>query len=231
MLLQFFTALRDAKVPVTLREYLTLLDALDRDLAGQARRGVLLPGAHGPGEGRAQPRPVRPGVRHGLQGARDPRRGGRARRDPRGMAAQARREIPHRRREGGAEGAGLGQAVRDPEAAPRRAEGAPPGRLEMDRHRRHLALRRLRLQSRGHPHRPGRQPQLPRGEGLGQARVQGSRRHGRARHPQHAGRAAAPAPLRPHGRGRGTRPRRHDPRDAPPRATSTCSCGRSGATP
>jgi uncharacterized protein with von Willebrand factor type A (vWA) domain len=33
MLLQFFTALRDAKVPVTLREYLTLLGALDRDLA------------------------------------------------------------------------------------------------------------------------------------------------------------------------------------------------------
>ena len=35
MLLQFFTALRDAKVPVTLREYLTLLDALDRDLAAK----------------------------------------------------------------------------------------------------------------------------------------------------------------------------------------------------
>ncbi|KAB1074684.1 vWA domain-containing protein [Methylobacterium planeticum] len=33
MLLQFFTALRDAKVPVTLREYLTLLGALERDLA------------------------------------------------------------------------------------------------------------------------------------------------------------------------------------------------------
>ena len=33
MLLQFFTALREAKVPVTLREFLTLLDALDRDLA------------------------------------------------------------------------------------------------------------------------------------------------------------------------------------------------------
>lgn len=33
MLLQFFTALRDAKVPVSLREYLVLLDALDRDLA------------------------------------------------------------------------------------------------------------------------------------------------------------------------------------------------------
>ncbi|WP_132253554.1 vWA domain-containing protein [Methylobacterium segetis] len=35
MLLQFFTALREAKVPVTLREYLTLLGALERDLAGK----------------------------------------------------------------------------------------------------------------------------------------------------------------------------------------------------
>ncbi len=35
MLLQFFTALREAKVPVTLREHLTLLDALGRDLAGK----------------------------------------------------------------------------------------------------------------------------------------------------------------------------------------------------
>ena len=33
MFLNFFTALRAAKVPVSLREYLTLLDALDRDLA------------------------------------------------------------------------------------------------------------------------------------------------------------------------------------------------------
>ena len=33
MFLAFFTELRAAKVPVTLREYLTLLDALDRDLA------------------------------------------------------------------------------------------------------------------------------------------------------------------------------------------------------
>jgi len=33
MFLNFFTALRAAKVPVSLREYLTLLDALDQDLA------------------------------------------------------------------------------------------------------------------------------------------------------------------------------------------------------
>src|SRR5512140_1809592 len=33
MFLQFFTSLRDAQVPVTLREYLSLLEALDADLA------------------------------------------------------------------------------------------------------------------------------------------------------------------------------------------------------
>ena len=36
MFLQFFTSLRDAQVPVTLREYLTLMEALDADLAGQS---------------------------------------------------------------------------------------------------------------------------------------------------------------------------------------------------
>ena len=35
MLLQFFTGLREAKVPVSLGEYLTLLGALERDLAGK----------------------------------------------------------------------------------------------------------------------------------------------------------------------------------------------------
>ncbi|MBV9974264.1 MAG: VWA domain-containing protein [Hyphomicrobiales bacterium] len=34
MFLTFFTALKDAQVPVTLREYLTLMEALDRNLAG-----------------------------------------------------------------------------------------------------------------------------------------------------------------------------------------------------
>ena len=35
MFLQFFTSLRDAQVPVTLREYLTLMEALNADLADQ----------------------------------------------------------------------------------------------------------------------------------------------------------------------------------------------------
>src|SRR3954447_10361655 len=35
MFLQFFTSLRDAQIPVTLREYLTLMEALSADLAEQ----------------------------------------------------------------------------------------------------------------------------------------------------------------------------------------------------
>ena len=51
--------------------------------------------------------------------------------------------------------------------------------------------------------------QSPRREGLGQARVQGPRRRGRARHPQHQDRAAPAAQVRPHRRARGARSRRH----------------------
>ena len=39
MLTTFFDALRKAQVPVSLREYLTLIEALDQDLAAKARDG------------------------------------------------------------------------------------------------------------------------------------------------------------------------------------------------
>ena len=73
------------------------------------------------------------------------------------------------------------------------------GGNKMDRHRRHQPVRRLRLQPAGHPHRPGQGPQQERGEGLGPARLQGLRRHAGARHAQHQGGAAPPAPLRARG--------------------------------
>ena len=34
MLLPFFTALRDARVPVSMKEWLHLMEAMDRDVAG-----------------------------------------------------------------------------------------------------------------------------------------------------------------------------------------------------
>ena len=55
--------------------------------------------------------------------------------------------------------------------APRGAAGAPPGRLQVDRHGGHLALRSLRVQPGGHPHRAGSLAQQARGQGVGPARV------------------------------------------------------------
>ena len=137
-------------------------------------RGFLLSVTRHAGEGRAQPRQVRPRVRPRVQGPRADG-GGARRRDPDRVAQEADREIPDRGGEEADRGHGRPrQAARNAAQAPGRAEGAPPGRQEMDRHRRHLAVRRLRLQSGGRAHRPGWEPQFPRGEGVGQARVQGS---------------------------------------------------------
>ena len=184
------------------------------------------------GEGRAQPRQVRPVFGHVFKGLEALLAEGVDGRDPRGVAAQARREAPDRGGEGADRGAGrLGQADGDAEEAPRGAEGAPPGRQQVDRHRRHLAVRRLRLQPRRRAHRPGQEPQRPRGQGLGQARVPEPRRHGRARHAQHQGRAAPAAPVRARGRAEtsstSTTP---SARRRATRASSTSRCGPSGTT-
>ncbi len=110
----------------------------------------------------------------------------------------------HRRREGADRGPRrLGEAHGDAEEAPRGAAGAPPRRQQVDRHRRHLAVRRLRIQSRGRAHRAGGVPQPQRGQGLGQARIRQPRRHRGARHAQHEARAA---PVAHDSRGAARRP-------------------------
>src|SRR4029453_7178154 len=95
------------------------------------------------------------------------------------MAEKARRKIS----DGGGEEADRGhgrsrQATRNAPQATGRAEASPPGRIEMDWDLGHLALRSLWLQSRRRSNRPGCQPQFSRGQGVGQARIQGSRWRG-----------------------------------------------------
>ena len=63
MFLTFFTELHGAGVPVSLKEYLTLIEALKKGLAALFDGGILLPLARRAGEGRAQPRPLRPRLR------------------------------------------------------------------------------------------------------------------------------------------------------------------------
>jgi uncharacterized protein with von Willebrand factor type A (vWA) domain len=59
-------------------------------------------------------------------------------------------------------------------------------------------FRRLRLQSGRHPDRPEGKPPPARGEGLGQAGIQGSRRHPASGIPQHPGGPQTAQEFRPH---------------------------------
>jgi uncharacterized protein with von Willebrand factor type A (vWA) domain len=69
-----FIELRNAKVPVTLKEYLSLLEAMDKGVVGgdggNEVQDFYYLVARGAGEGREASRPVRQGVRHRLQGTR-----------------------------------------------------------------------------------------------------------------------------------------------------------------
>ena len=113
MFLQFFTSLRDAQVPVTLREYLTLMEALDADLAEQTVENFyyLSRAALVKDERNLDKFDRVFGTR--VQGAGKPARrhgeGGHSRR----MAEEARGKIPHRGREEADRGDGLGQAHGD----------------------------------------------------------------------------------------------------------------------
>ena len=77
-------------------------------------------------------------------------------------------------------------------------KGRHQGGSQVDRHGRHLALRRLRLQPGGRAHRAGPLAQPPRGEGVGPARVPRLRHRPRAGRAQHQAGAAAAAALRAH---------------------------------
>ena len=230
MFATFFHELKAAKVPVTLKEYLTLMEALQANLADRnVEHFYYLSRATLVKDERHLDKfdQVFGHVFKGLELMRE------------ALEAQIPEEwlrvdhpaLPLRGGEGQDRGARrLGQDHGGAEEAPRGAEGPPPGRQEMDRHRRHVSLWRRGLQPRRRAHRPEDQPQQPRHQGVGQARVQGPRRQGRARHPQHQDRAAPSAHASP-ARARPTSSTSTAPSRAPrTRATSTSTCGPSGAT-
>ncbi len=89
----------------------------------------------------------------------------------------------------------LRQADGPPEGTAGGAKGEPRRRQQVDRHRRHFALRQRRREPGRHPHRRRRR-QAQRGQGLGAARLPRLRRRARARHAQHQGGLAPAAQLR-----------------------------------
>ena len=66
MFVNFFQELKSAGIPVTLREYLTLMEAMHKDLAGRRVEDSIISSGR-PGQGRAQSRQVRPRFRPCLQ--------------------------------------------------------------------------------------------------------------------------------------------------------------------
>ena len=188
-------------------------------LAGGARQGrdradaggVLLPLARYLREGRRHARPVRPGVQQGLQGPADrlwPEPG----RYPGRLAQGRRREVPHPRGDGEDQVTGrLGRDHGDAQEAARGAAEAPPGRQQVDRHRRHQPVRQFGLQPRRRADRRREQAQA-RAQGVGKARVPEPRQHQGTGHPQHQDGAAPPAQVRPRRRSGRARHSRHDRR-------------------
>ena len=208
------------------------MEALQADLRRPQRRALLLPVARRAGEGRAPPRQVRPGVRPRLQGPRTDARG------------DARPQIPEEwlrsmaqlylSDEDKAKIEALGGWEKIMEELKKRLEeqkGRHQGGNKWIGTGGTSPLRRLRLQSGRRAHRPEGQAATPRHQGVGQARVQGPRREGRARHAQHQGRATPPAQVRAR-RAPPTSSISTAPSRAPrTRATSTSTCAPSGATP
>ena len=69
MFFQFFNELREAKVPVTLKEYLMLMEALDKDVIDRTVDDFYYLSRAALVKDEKQPRQVRPGLRPCLQGA------------------------------------------------------------------------------------------------------------------------------------------------------------------
>src|SRR5213080_2869837 len=154
MFVAFFHELKTAGVPVTLREYLTLMEAMEKDLAGRrvedfyylARAALVKDERNLDKFDR-----VFGHVFKGLELMSETL-------TPEIPAAWLKtcRKIPYRGgKESDRRNRRPGQAPRTLASAHERAEGAAPGRQQVDRHRRDLALRRLRVQSRRRAHRAG----------------------------------------------------------------------------
>ena len=220
MFLNFFTALRAAKVPVSLREYLTLLDVLDQDLADKkvdefyylSRACLVKDERHFDRFDQVFARTFQ-GLETSARGPiapKFPTSGGES--SPSAISSEEERreiealgwdklfETPKKRlaeqkerHQGGNKWIGTGGT------SPYGAHGYNPEGIRIGQEE---------------------EPNFRAGEGVGQARVQGLRRQRGTGRAQHAGGAQALAALCPLGRHRRTRSRRDDIR-RPTRATST----------
>ena len=148
MFLQFFTSLRDAQVPVTLREYLTLMEALDADLAEQTvenfyylSRAALVKDERNLDKFDR----VFGTVFKGLESLLDAME--KADIPAEWLKKLAEKYLTEEEKKQ-IEAMGWDKLMETLAPAAEGTEGPAPGRQQVDRHRRHLAVRRAWLQSR-----------------------------------------------------------------------------------
>lgn len=166
MFIPFFAELKAARVPVSLREYLTLLEGMEADVVTYDVEGFYYLARSTLVKDERHIDRFDTVFSHVFKGveAVSGEAGVDVANIPDEWPAPAGGKTSNRREKAG-RGAGWLQKVDgNAEAAAGGTEGPASGWFEVDRHRRHLALRRLWLQSRGRAHRPGRKPPSPRGE-------------------------------------------------------------------
>ena len=197
MLVRFFTDLRAGGVPVTLPEFLGLLEALEARRRGAVARGVLLPRAHGAGEGRAAFRPLRPGVRRALRGRGEAVR--EARRPscpPNGCKQLTERLLSEEEKRRVEALGGWDKLLETLRQRLREQQGRHEGGNKWIGTAGTSPFGNQGFNPEGVRIGPGGLAPSARGQGLGGARLSQSRRRRRARHAQSQDGAAAPAPFR-----------------------------------
>ena len=155
-------------------EFLTLLEALQRARGAALGAGVLLPGARLPGQGRAPLRPLRSGLRaRCFTGAEQLFAQLLAQVPAEWLRALTARDVVRRKRSAVSRrwAAGTSCSRRCASGCASSSE-RHAGRQQVDRHRRHLALRRARLQpAKASASARATARATPRGQGVGAARV------------------------------------------------------------
>ena len=200
MFLPFFDALRRAGVPVTLREYLGFLGALDAGLATYdvdafyylGRTIMVKNEAHLDRFDRAFAESFK-GIEaipiEAVFDALDLPEEWLRKMAEKHLSAEEKAEIEAL--------GGFDKLMETLRERLKRTRRSPSGRVEMDRHGRHVALRGLWLQPRRRSHRARCVAPPTRRQSLGQARLQRPRRYPRDRHTHDQGGAATTAPMGP----------------------------------
>ena len=159
MFVQFFSELKQAGVPVTLREYLTLMEAMEADLAGRKVEDFYYLSRSALVKDERNLDKFDRVFGHVFKGLDLIEQALTAEIPEEWLRKISEKYLTEEEKKQIEAMGGLDKLLGNAAQASRRAERPPPGRQEMDRHRRHLAVRQRRLQSGRHPHRRREQAQ------------------------------------------------------------------------